>query len=141
MTLCQQSRIRTLLFAGACVIALSSCATTINSAYSTATTSPGSITTTTIPTGSLVDLLKQMLITGAELGNDVAEGNSASAKAKVADIKAIWIGASSQIESLSKETIADLQRMVDLFISSVERKRPADADKAMRYLPLIMASL
>ena len=128
---------------GLCATAMfSSCATTYNKgAFSPATTSPTASTTTTIPRGTVEELFAQMLRTGKELGNDVAQGNSAVARAKLSDIKAIWIGIQPQITQASQELIADTQRMINLFTTAVESKRPADADKAMRFLPGLVTSL
>ena len=130
----------TSLLALACASVLSSCATTFNSSAPT-TIAVSASTTTTIPSGTAQQLFSQLLSLASELGNDVAEGKSSQAKAKLADIKATWIGVQNELGDVSKDTFEDLQRMVNLLVSSVERKRPADADKAMRYLPLILEGL
>jgi hypothetical protein len=128
---------------GLCAVAvLSSCATTYNSgANAPATTAPSASTTTTIPRGSTEELFAQMLQTGKELGNDVAQGDMSTARTKLADIKAIWIGIQPQITQASQDLVDDTQRMINLFTTAVERKRPADADKAMRFLPSLISSL
>ena len=128
---------------GLCAVAvLSSCATTYNGgANAPATTAPSASTTTTIPRGSTEELFAQMLQTGKELGNDVAQGDMSTARTKLADIKAIWIGIQSQITQASQDLVDDTQRMINLFTTAVERKRPADADKAMRFLPSLISSL
>ncbi len=121
---------------------LSSCATTYNSGANAPTTSsPSASTTTTIPRGSTEELFAQLLETGKELGNDIAQGNMSIARAKLADIKAIWIGIQPQIAQASQELFDDTQRMMNLFITAVERKRPADADKAIRFLPGLVSVL
>lgn len=121
---------------------LSSCATTYNSGANTPTTASSSAsTTTTIPQGSTEELFAQLLETGKELGNDIAQGNMSIARAKLADIKAIWIGIQPQISQASQELLDDTQRMMNLFITAVERKRPADADKAIRFLPGLVSVL
>jgi hypothetical protein len=128
---------------GLCAVAvLSSCATTYNSgANAPATTAPSASTTTTIPRGSTEELFAQMLQTGKELGNDVAQGDMSTARTKLADITAIWIGIQPQITQASQDLVDDTQRMINLFTTAVERKRPADADKAMRFLPSLISSL
>lgn len=45
------------------------------------------------------------------------------------------------IVELSDQLAADFDRVVALAKSSVEHNRPADADKALRFLPLIIESL
>lgn len=128
---------------GLCAVAvLSSCATTYNSgANAPATTAPSASTTTTIPRGSTEELFAQMLQTGKELGNDVAQGDMSTARTKLADITAIWIGIQPQITQASQDLVDDTQRMINLFTTAVERKRPADADKAMRFLPSLISAL
>ena len=121
---------------------LSSCATTYNSdANAPATTTPSASTTTTIPRGSTEELFAQLLETGKEVGNDVAQGDMRTARTKLADIRAIWIGIQPQIDDASQDLLDDTQRMINLFITAVERKRPADADKAMRFLPSLISAL
>jgi hypothetical protein len=128
---------------GLCAVALlSSCATTYNSgANAPATTTPSASTTTTIPRGSTEELFAQLLETGKEVGNDVAQGDMRTARTKLADIRAIWIGIQPQIDDASQELFDDTQRMINLFVTAVERKRPADADKAMRFLPSLVSVL
>ena len=130
----------TSLLALTCLGLLSSCATTFsNSAPST--TAVSASTTTTIPTGTTQQLFTQLLTLASGLGNDVAEGKSSQAKAKLADIRATWIGVQKELVDVSKDTLDDLQRMINLLVTAVERKRPPDADKVMLYLPPILEGL
>ena len=46
-----------------------------------------------------------------------------------------------QIAQATQDLLDDTQRMMNLFITAVERKRPADADKAMRFLPSLISAL
>ena len=75
------------------------------------------------------------------MGNDVAQGDMRTARTKLADIKAIWIGIQPQIGNVSEELLDDTQRMINLFTTAVDRKRPADADKAMRFLPSLVSAI
>ena len=120
---------------------LSSCATTYNSGATSTTTSPSASTTTTIPRGTTEELFAQLLETGKELGNDIAKGDMTTARTKLADIKAIWIGIQPQIAQATQDLLDDTQRMINMFTTAVERKRPADADKAMRFLPSLISAL
>ena len=120
---------------------LSSCATTYNNGATSTTTSPSASTTTTIPRGTTEELFAQLLETGKELGNDIAQGDMATARLKLADIKAIWIGIQPQIAQATQDLLDDTQRMINMFTTAVERKRPADADKAMRFLPSLISAL
>jgi len=42
---------------------------------------------------------------------------------------------------VSEELLNDTQRMINLFTTAVDRKRPADADKAMRFLPSLVSAI
>ncbi|MFM7745781.1 MAG: hypothetical protein ACKO8T_08975 [Actinomycetota bacterium] len=114
---------------------LSGCATTIEGDSATTSTSSAS-TTTTIPRGTVPELFAAILSLGSGLGNDIASGEMQTARAKLADIRATWQAITPQIADLGKDVNDDLQRLVNLYSSAVERKRPADADKATRFLDL-----
>jgi hypothetical protein len=138
-------RARLSIAVGLAVLApsLGACATTIEDGADqgfTPTTMPPA-TATTIPTGGIDRLFGQILDTGANLGNDVATGDMRTARAKLADIEATWQGIEGQLGAFNDEVRADLERLVDLFGTAVQRKRPADADKAMRYLPMALEAL
>lgn len=123
------------VLATASVSLLAGCATTIESDSATASTTPAS-TTTTIPRGTVAELFGAILALGGGLGNDIASGEMQTARAKLADIRATWQAITPQITDLGEEVNDDLQRLVTLYSTAVERKRPADADKATRFLDL-----
>jgi hypothetical protein len=122
---------------GACIIALSSCATTING--STDTTLAVETTTTTIatPTGTILELVNQLIPAAEGLGEAIIASNSAVFKQKVAQADAIWAVLKPQLIESKIDVVENMQSIIDLFHSAVERKRPADADKALRFLPLV----
>ena len=120
------------------MLAMSACATKIDTAAESTTTAPAS-TTTTIPDGTLTELFDQILAIGSGLGNDVASGKSVDAREKLADIKATWQAVQPLIADRGADLNADLQRLINLYVTAVERKRPADADKATRFLGLAIA--
>ena len=128
-------KLRIFIFAATTVTLASGCATTIDNSIATTSTSPAS-TTTTIPRGTVTELFEQLIEIGSGLGNHVATGEMSVARAKLADIRATWQAITPQIEDLGKDKNEELQRLVNLYSSSVERKRPADADKATRFLGL-----
>ena len=122
------------IVAVAATFVLGGCATTIEGGATT-TTSPAS-TTTTIPRGTVTELFGAILSIGGGLGNDIASGEMQTARSKLADIRATWQAITPQIANLGKDMNDDLQRLVTLYSTAVERKRPADADKATRFLEL-----
>lgn len=119
----------------AILVVASGCATTIEDSSATTSTSPAS-TTTTIPRGTVSELFAELIDIGSGLGNDVAGGDMPTARAKLADIRATWQAIAPQIKELGSDKNEELQRLVNLYSTAVERKRPADADKATRFLNL-----
>ena len=118
-------------------LALSGCATTI---VSTDTTAPvvTVATTTTLPTGDSLQLMKNIAAAGADLGDSIADGRGDDARAALATAQANWIVLEPQLQKLKLDVVEDLRRIVDMMTTAVERKRPADADKANRFLGLVI---
>ena len=121
-------------------LGLGACATTIEGDTAATSTAPAS-TTTTIPRGTVAELFGSILGIGASLGNDIASGEMATARAKLADIRATWQAITPQIADLGSDQADDLRRLIGLYETAVERKRPADADKATRFLQLAIEPL
>ena len=132
------SNIKRLLSASLCAIALTSCATTITGSTES-TVAP--VTTTTIPvapTGSIISLLEQLIPIADGLGQAVVDGDSKVLKEKVAQADAIMLAIEPLIRESKIDVLESVQRVVDLIHTATERKRPADADKALRFIPLII---
>ena len=121
-------------------LAISSCSTTIVSSLESTTTVPV-VTTTTIPTGDVQTLLAGMLNNTNGLGNLVADGSKAAARERLANVESIWIALEPKLTALNNDSQVDVERIVNLVRNAVNRKRPADADKAARFLPLVIDSL
>jgi uncharacterized protein YceK len=123
---------------------LSGCATTINESAPT-TLADNVVTETTIATIdqqlSTEELLGQMLITINALSEAMQKSDRETATKKVDQILLINNAVRPKILTLSDQLTADFDRVVALAKSSFERNRPADADKALRFLPLIIDSL
>lgn len=118
-------------------LSLSGCATTI---VSTDTTAPvvTVATTTTLPTGDALQLMKNIAAAGADLGDSIADSRGDDARAALATAQANWIVLEPQLQNLKLDVVEDLRRIVDMMTTAVERKRPADADKANRFLGLVI---
>ena len=142
-----QARNATLVFVASLVSVtslLSGCATTINESAPTplAKNAVTETTTATIDQQlSTEELLGQMLITINALSEAMQKSDRETATKKVDQILLINNAVRPKILTLSDQLTADFDRVVTLAKSSVERNRPADADKALRYLPLIIDSL
>ena len=122
----------------------SGCATTINQSAPTTLANNAVTETTTVTVDqqlSTEELLSQMLTTINELSEAMQKSDRKTAGQKVDQILLISSAVRPKIITLSDQLAADLDRVVALAESSVERNRPADADKALRFLPLIIESL
>ncbi len=122
------------------LLVLAGCSTTI--VGSADTTAPVKINvTTTLPIGTAEELLTNILEATNGLGDAIASGDTKTAKLRLNDVLANWEVLKPLIKDSSLDIFSDIERMVGLITSAVERKRPADADKALRYLPLIVAAI
>ena len=129
------------VFFGALIFASTSCATTINLAAPTTLAQPA---VTTLPTGTVTELFGQMKSTLSELSLAITNEDKSRAKTTLATVLNIWGALQPQILAGGGETVdqtvEDMQRIIDLASSSVQRTRPADADKALRFLDLVIQS-
>ena len=134
-------QVRTCVLIGALIAVASSCATTINLAAPTTLAQP---TVTTLPTGTINELFGQMQSTLSELSLAITNEDKPRAKTTLATVLDIWGALQPQIVAeggeTADQTVEDVQRIVDLASSSVQRTRPADADKALRFLDLVIQS-
>lgn len=123
---------------------LSGCATTINESAPTTLADNVVTETTTLTVDqqlSTEELLTQMLTTVNALSEAMQKSDRQTAIKKVDQILLISNAVRPKILTLSDQLAADFDRVIALAKSSVERNRPADADKALRFLPLIIDSL
>ena len=135
------TNIKRLLSVSLCAIALTSCATTITGSTES-TIAPASTTTIPVlPTGSIISLLEQLLPVADGLGQAVVDGDSKVFKEKVAQADAIMLAIEPLIRESKIDVLESVQRVVDLIHTAAERKRPADADKALRFIPLIIEAV
>ncbi len=135
---------RVVLMLGILLPVVTGCATTINeSAPSTiAENSAAEKTILTIdPQLDREKLLAQMLQSIEALSDAMQKPDRKLATKHLDQIKLIGDAVRPKIAELSDQLAADFDRIVALAESSVERNRPADADKALRFLPLIIDSL
>ena len=123
---------------------LSGCATTINESAPTTLADNVVTETTTLSVDqqlSTEELLTQMLTTVNALSEAMQKSDRKTAGNTVDQILLISKIVRPRILNLSEQLAADFDRVIELAKSSVERNRPADADKALRFLPLIIDSL
>lgn len=121
-------------------LVLSSCSTQVLTNLASTTTS-SVVTTTTIPAGDVRALLDQMLQNAIGLGDLIASGKKAEYRQRLQNVESINIGLEPQLKALNNDVDDDVARIVQLFRTAVNKKRPADADKAARFLPLVIDAL
>ena len=127
----------------AAALACAGCATTV-----TDSARGGDAPPTTVPvTAPAVDdatptaeIFAEMAATAARLTEAMADGDRTAARAHLAVLEALGDALAPRVARASEQLAADLARVLDLARSAVERNRPADADKAVRFLPLVAAA-
>jgi hypothetical protein len=130
-----------LLSIALCAVSLTSCATEITGSTESTVAQVTTTTSPVAPTGSIISLLEQLLPVADGLGQAVVDGESKVSKAKVAQAEAILLAIEPLILESKIDVLESVQRVVGLMRTAVERKRPADADKALRFIPLIIEAV
>lgn len=125
------------------IVLVSSCATTINqSAVTTLVSSSESTTQATIDSQLTTDeLLDELLRAVEDLSNSMQKAERRQVTEQLARVISLSDAIRPKILATSDQLASDFDRVIDLATSAVERNRPADADKALRFLPLIIGSL
>lgn len=125
-----------------CAAVLSSCTTQILDTVTT--TVPAETTTTTMatPTGDILELAAELESTIDGLGQKIVDGDGAGYRQANARTAAIWEVLKPQVEASGVIGLdEDFKRIVGLVNTATTRKRPADADKASRFLAIVRESL
>jgi hypothetical protein len=120
------------------MFSLAACSTTIVDTAPTTTLVPP---TTVVPSGTATELFDQLQTTIGGLSTAISDNDRAMAKVKLAEVQEIWNVLQPQIAERGEQFTQDMQRIIDLATSSVERNRPADADKSLRFLSLVIETL
>ena len=120
-----------------------SCATTINESATTtiASTEQEATQITVDLTLTRDELLTQMLQSINKLSETMQKADRKAATLELEQVILLSSAVRTEILQVSDQLAADFDRVVALAKSSVERNRPADADKALRFLPLVIESL
>lgn len=124
----------------ACVVALSSCSTTIIDTVKTTLPENTTTTSTAAPSGDILSLLTQLSNVTYGLGQAIVDGDSTVYKQRAETAHNIWKVLEPQIRAEGIDLVEDVERIIGLIDTATERKRPADADKASRFLELIQES-
>ena len=136
----------TSLALAACLL-VSGCATEVIESKLTTTTADGaSLTTIASLAGEELPALVEVMRDETEaLSRALFADDKAAARASLARIDEAWSFAEpiivARFGELADQLTYDLRRVVELARSAVKRNRPADADKAVAFLRLAVASL
>ena len=124
------------------VIIVSGCTTTINeSAISTVPTSATTTGNETVDfSASTEQLLDEMLQLVDELSDAMQVGDHAQATQHLTRLTLLADEIQPRLFAINNQLSVDFERVFALVKSSIMFNRPADADKALRFLPLIIDS-
>ena len=121
-------------------LVVSGCATTIVDVAPTST-APDTTVAATVPSGSDDELMDLLGASMGRIAKALGERDRSAARNALADAQAAWRVLEPRLLARNAQLEEDAQRLVDLAATAVERNRPADADKAMRFLSLLRESL
>jgi hypothetical protein len=116
------------------VLGLGACAATTYDSELVATTTIA--VTTTVPTGTAVDLLPRMVVEGQSVGGLMVDGGDA--RAAVERLTALWNVVRDEVAASRPDLIDGFDQQVDRFQRAVQYKRAADADKSARNLVVLV---
>jgi hypothetical protein len=122
------------------ILIVSGCATTIVDVAPTTTSSETTVAATA-PSGSDAELMDLLGATMGRIAEALGQRDRSAARVALAEAEAAWRVLEPRLLARSAQLEEDAQRLVDLAATAVERNRPADADKAMRFLSLLRDSL
>ena len=112
------------------------CSTTYDRTAGT-TVAPMNVSTTTLPTGTVEELLPRLVEAMLGLSSLIGPNQSGRTKSGKADqlalINQLWNAAETELINVDPVAAESLGRLVDLSNTAVTANHPADADKAARF--------
>ena len=112
------------------------CSTTYDRTAGT-TVAPMNVSTTTLPTGTVEELLPRLVEAMLGLSSLIGPNQSGRTKSGKADqlalINQLWNAAETELITVDPVAAESLGRLVDLSNTAVTANHPADADKAARF--------
>ena len=124
----------------AMTVPLASCGETVI-VGSLETTTTTSSTVPPPPTGDISDLLGQLADLTEGLGQVVIDNDRTEGERRIARAEEIWTVLEPQIRDAGVDLVEEVRSVIDLITTSVNRRRPADGDKAQRFVDLIIESV
>ncbi len=118
------------------LLVLTGCSTTYDRTAGT-TIAPINASTTTLPTGTVEELLPRLVEAMLGLSSLIGPNQSGQTKSGKADqlalINQLWNAAETELITVDPVAAESLGRLVDLSNTAVTANHPADADKAARF--------
>ena len=118
------------------LLVLTGCSTTYDRTAGT-TVAPINASTTTLPTGTVEELLPRLVEAMLGLSSLIGPNQSGQTKSGKADqlalINQLWNAAETELITVDPVAAESLGRLVDLSNTAVTANHPADADKAARF--------
>ena len=118
------------------LLVLTGCSTTYDRTAGT-TVAPLNASTTTLPTGTVEELLPRLVEAMLGLSSLIGPNQSGQTKSGKADqlalINQLWNAAETELITVDPVAAESLGRLVDLSNTAVTANHPADADKAARF--------
>ena len=118
------------------LLVLTGCSTTYDRTAGT-TVAPMNVSTTTLPTGTVEELLPRLVEAMLGLSSLIGPNQSGQTKSGKADqlalINQLWNTAETELITVDPVAAESLGRLVDLSNTAVTANHPADADKAARF--------
>jgi hypothetical protein len=112
--------------------------TTIVDTSSSTTAAIGPDGSTPVTTTVLRDPLDEMVRLTLGLGNEISNGNST---ARLSTIQGLWTDARVSVDDIDPALGREIDHQLELIATAVERKRPADTDKAARNLAVVVEAI
>ena len=118
---------------------LAGCATEVDPQIPTPRTDESTTTTEFVATGSIDELLDQLLAEAAVLSEAIVQNEGQ--RDIVERIDVIWSAARPGVEAAAPDNLLEFDRAIAMLHTGVDRRRPADADKAYNNLAQLVAAL
>lgn len=119
-------------------LVLSACSSTVDPAVTTIA-ADRTTTTTFVVAGSTSALLDQLVAEATPLSEAIVENERDDAV--LARVVALWDAARPGVESAAPALLLEFDRAIEMMRTAVERRRHADADKALNNLRFLVAAL
>lgn len=97
---------------------------------------PESVAPTTLPAGTPAELLPRLVTTLQAVAEAIID--DADQVALLAEAEALWAASEPEVAAEDTTSAEEMEGMMDLARRAVERRRPADADKAAKFLDLLV---